>query len=146
MGDLELWDTKTLSKDSISGHPDVWPLGPNEFVLAQTHEKITVPRGLIARVEGRSSYARFGLSMHQTAPWIQPGGNNTAIILEIMNHGSLTIELTPLLDRPCQLTFFHLSQEVPAQMAYGSRPTDRFQGQTHPFKPPRPKAKRARRT
>ncbi|MBI4083475.1 MAG: dCTP deaminase [Candidatus Lambdaproteobacteria bacterium] len=145
LGDLGLWETKTLDEKPVSGQRNQWVLGPKEFVLAQTYEKITVPRWLIARVEGRSSYARVGLSMHQTAPWIQPGWDRTAIILEIMNHGSFNIALTPLLDRPCQLTFFQLSQEVPAEVAYGSKPTDLYQHQTHPFKPPRTKPKRSSR-
>ena len=44
-------------------------LEPNEFILALTYEHVWIPRNLIAMVEGRSSYARVGLSMHQTAPW-----------------------------------------------------------------------------
>src|SRR5262249_43144926 len=46
---------------------------PGQFVLALTYESIKIPKHLIALVEGRSTYARLGLSMHQTAPWIQPG-------------------------------------------------------------------------
>jgi hypothetical protein len=49
-----------------------------------------------------------------------------------MNHGPLRIELTPLIDRPCQLTFFELKTELPPEIAYGSRPTDRYQDQRHP--------------
>ena len=45
------------------------------------------------------------------------------------NSDPLDIELTPLLDMPCQVTFFQLTSEVPEQHAYGSRQTDVFQGQ-----------------
>jgi dCTP deaminase len=83
-------------------------------------------------VEGRSTYARAGLSMHQTAPWIQPGWNGP-IVLEIMNNGPLTIELTPVTDRPCQLSFLRLSTPLPEGLGYGSRPGDRYQGQQHPL-------------
>ena len=78
---------------------------PGDFVLARTLESITVSRSMIARVEGRSTYARVGLSMHQTAPWIQPGWSG-CIILELKNNGPLTIKLTPVRDRLCQITFF----------------------------------------
>lgn len=88
---------------------------------------------MIALIEGRSTYARVGLSMHQTAPWIQPGWDGQ-IILEIMNNGPLQIELTPLKDRPCQLTFFTLSSPVSEDMAYGARETDVYQRQTHSLK------------
>ena len=51
-----------------------------------------------------------------------------------MNYGPLTIGLTPLLGRPCQLTFFQLTREVPESLAYGVRNGDGYQGQTHPRK------------
>ena len=88
---------------------------------------------MIARVEGRSTYARVGLSMHQTAPWIQPGWSGP-IILELMNNGPLTIKLTPTKDRPCQLTFIRLTSEVPEEHAYGAKAGDTYQDQEHPLK------------
>ncbi|MGB6534814.1 MAG: hypothetical protein WBF58_02510, partial [Xanthobacteraceae bacterium] len=57
-------------KDNF-GKRRTYILEPNEFILALTHEHVWMPRNLIAMVEGRSTYARVGLSMHQTAPWIQ---------------------------------------------------------------------------
>jgi dCTP deaminase len=124
LGDLNLWQTE--EKDSFD-------LMPGELVLALTHESITVPKNLIALVEGRSTYARVGLSMHQTAPWIQPGWSG-AIVLEIANHGQIPIKLTHLVDRPCQVTFFELKSPVPTALAYGSRATDRYKDQKHPLK------------
>jgi dCTP deaminase len=106
---------------------------PGDLVLALTYESVTVPNNLIARVEGPSTYARVGLSMHHTAPWIQPGWEGQ-IVLEISNHGSIPIELTALRDRPCQLSFLELKSAVPATIAYGSRATDRYQHQKHPLK------------
>jgi len=67
--------------------------------------------------------------MHQTAPWIQPGWNGH-ITLETRNSGQFKIELTPLDDMPCQLTFFQLTAELDETMAYGSRLLDVFQMQT----------------
>jgi dCTP deaminase len=133
VGDAGLWKTKELRERDEMGKLEAYPVEPREFVLGLTHESVRIPRGLIARVEGRSTYARMGLSMHQTAPWIQPGWTGR-IVLEIMNNGPLTIELTPLLDRPCQLTFFRLTRELPENLAYGGRNGDRYQGQTHPLK------------
>jgi dCTP deaminase len=130
VGSLGLWDEKILRESDELGNRESYELFPGQFVLALTHEAITVPRHLIARVEGRSTYARMGLSMHQTAPWVQPGFNGP-LVLEIANLGSFTIKLTPLVDRPCQLTFFRLVTAVPEDLAYGSRPTDLYQGQSH---------------
>jgi dCTP deaminase len=125
LGDLNLW--KTEERDS-------YDLLPGKLVLALTHEAVTVPNNLIARVEGRSTYARVGLSMHHTAPWIQPSWKESPIVLEISNHGGIPIKLTPLVDRPCQLTFFELKSMLSAQQAYGSRKGDKYQGQRHPLR------------
>jgi dCTP deaminase len=124
LGNLNLWITEEL---------DHFELVPGELVLALTHESITVPKNLIGLVEGRSTYARVGLSMHQTAPWIQPGWSGP-IVLEIANHGQIPIKLTPLADRPCQLTFLQLKSPVPASLAYGSKKTDSYKDQKHPLK------------
>jgi dCTP deaminase len=123
-----LWIEKTLKVKDDFGQAETVRLGPNDFILALTHERVWIPNHLIALVEGRSTYARVGLSMHQTAPWIQPGWNGQ-ITLEIRNSGPLQIELTPLEDMPCQLTFFQLTSELASTKAYGSRATDVFQNQ-----------------
>lgn len=132
VGALGLWNTKTLKLKDELGQRESHKLRPGEFVLALTHESVRIPKNMIALVEGRSTYARMGLSMHQTAPWIQPGWSGP-IVLEISNHGKFTIELTPLIDRPCQLTFFELKSTLPDNLAYGSRPTDAYKDQSHPL-------------
>jgi dCTP deaminase len=132
MTQTKLWNTVEIDPSASFGKPNFLILEPGEFILGITHEAVKVPNNLIARVEGRSTYARMGLSMHQTAPWIQPGWKGP-IILEIMNNGPLRIALTPLVDRPCQLTFFELKTPVDDNIAYGSRATDTYQNQSHPL-------------
>lgn len=132
VGQLGLWATKELREVDELGARESYELPPGQFVLALTHESIRIPKHLIGLVEGRSTYARMGLSMHQTAPWIQPGWSGP-IVLEIANHGTFTIKLTPLVDRPCQLTFFELKTALPPDLGYGSRPSDRYQDQQHPL-------------
>jgi hypothetical protein len=46
----------------------------------------------VSVADGLGSFGRSGL-------WSGP------IVLEMMDHGPLKLELTPLLDRPCQVTF-----------------------------------------
>lgn len=99
LGDLGrsgFWKTITLREQNEVGQRETFTLKPTELVLGMTYERITIPAHLIGLVEGRTTYARVGLSMHQTAPWIQPGWDGP-IVLEIMNNGPLEIELTPLL-------------------------------------------------
>ncbi len=132
LGRSGFFTTKELKSKDEFGDPESFVLHPRNFILAMTFESIRVPKNMIALIEGRSTYARVGLSMHQTAPWIQPGWSGP-IILEMMNNGPLDIKLTPLIDRPCQLTFFELKTELPSEMAYGSRESDAYQDQKHPL-------------
>lgn len=85
-----------------------YKLRPNEFILAQTLEKVTLPlepKGdspvLAARVEGKSSFARCGLLVHFTAPTIHAGFSGT-ITLEIICLGGYSVHLTPGMEI-CQL-------------------------------------------
>ena len=127
-----IWATKELKRKDALGDMEHFVLEPKGFILAMTYESIRVPKNMIALVEGRSTYARVGLSMHQTAPWVQPGWSGP-IILEMINHGPFRIELTPLIDKPCQITFFELKTELPEDLVYGARTTDRYRDQTHPL-------------
>jgi dCTP deaminase len=132
VGELGLWANRKLKERDDFGKVERYILEPKEFVLAFTYESISIPNDLIGLVEGRSTYARVGLSMHQTAPWIQPGWKGP-IVLEMMNHGPLRIELTPMVDRPCQLTFIKLSKPLPQDLLYGTKPGDAYQEQDHPL-------------
>jgi dCTP deaminase len=80
-------------------------LKPKSFVLAWTAEKVSIPTKsrLAARVEGKSSLARLGVSIHVTAPVIHSGfiGN---IQLEIFNFGPHEIVLNKGM-WICQLVF-----------------------------------------
>lgn len=57
---------------------------PNEFVLATTKEWVEIPTNLCARVEGRSSIGRLGVTVHITAGFIDAGFKGN-ITLEIKN-------------------------------------------------------------
>jgi deoxycytidine triphosphate deaminase len=79
----ELWDN----------HPtEEWELKPGQFVLTRTLESVHLPNDLMGLVEGRSSYARFGVGIHITAPKIDPGYNNR-ITLELTNHSKAAYKI-----------------------------------------------------
>jgi len=127
--DTALWNEEIIDGEDGSGKKRVVTLAPQEFILGQTLEHIWIPRNLIGMVEGRSSYARAGISVHQTAPWLMPGWDGQ-ITLEIRNSGRFKLELTPVEEMPCQITFLRMSSIVPKDVAYGSSSTDSFQHQT----------------
>jgi dCTP deaminase len=69
-------------------------LRPGEFALAWTVETITLPNFLCARVEGRSTMARLGLSVHQTAPTVHATFTGR-LQLELRNAGTYELLLYP---------------------------------------------------
>ncbi|CAG8539422.1 9319_t:CDS:10 [Acaulospora morrowiae] len=78
-------------------------LGPGQMCLGITRERVKLPTDLCALVEGRSRFARLGLSVHITASFIHPGVNNRTV-LEIFNASSLTLALFPG-TKVCQMIF-----------------------------------------
>ena len=85
-------------------------LAPGSLLLAETLENFRLPEDLAARVEGRSTYARLGLTVHQTAPSVKPGWSGR-LTLEIGNIGPFTCRLYPGM-RLCQLIIERLSRPV----------------------------------
>ena len=128
-----------LSDRSLYDRADIWEtreedffvLRPGQFVLAQTLERVKMPHDLVGFVEGRSSWARAGVSIHLTAPKIDPGFN-AQITLEMSNVGPKAVELRAGVDRPCQLILMQLSTPLGEHEVYGTTADHIFQGQTSP--------------
>ena len=109
------------------GEPFV--LHPGQFALGSTHEQVTLPDDVAARLEGKSSLGRLGLLTHSTAGFVDPGFSGH-VTLELSNVATLPILLWPGM-KVGQLCFFRLSSaaEHPyGSSAYGSR----YQGQRGP--------------
>lgn len=102
---------------------------PNEFTLATTFEKVSLPGDIVARVEGRSSMGRLGVTMHVTAGFIDPGFEGN-ITLEISNIGKMPVALYPG-QRVCQIVFETMTS--PSQRPYGHpERNSKYMGQTKP--------------
>lgn len=76
---------------------------PGEMILGITAEKITLADNISGRLEGRSRFARFGLAVHVTAGFMQPGISNQQV-LEIVNMGHTPLALYPG-TKICQFVF-----------------------------------------
>jgi len=72
-----------------------YQLEHGEFLLGHTFEKVSVGRSLGFFIEGRSTLARVGLTIVQTAMLVYPGHRNRTITLELANHGPNPILLYP---------------------------------------------------
>lgn len=78
-------------------------INPGEMILGITKEKITLAKNIAGRLEGRSRFARFGLAVHVTAGFMQPGISNQQV-LEIVNLGHTPLALYPG-TKVCQFIF-----------------------------------------
>jgi dCTP deaminase len=70
-----------------------YALKPGGFVLGHTFQSVTVGQNLGFLIEGRSTLARVGLTIVQTAMLVNPGHIGRPITLELANHGPNTILL-----------------------------------------------------
>lgn len=77
--------TKAVTANSII-------IKPNETILGITKEKITLAPNICGWLEGRSRFARFGLLVHISASFMQPGLSNQQV-LEISNMGQIPLLL-----------------------------------------------------
>lgn len=98
---------------------------PGEFVLASTLETVHVPDDMVARIEGRSSYARLGLIPHAAAGFIDAGFEGQ-VTLEMQNLGNVPITVYPE-DRICQVAFETMTSE--AETPYGDKTDSKYMGQ-----------------
>jgi deoxycytidine triphosphate deaminase len=88
---------------------------PGETIMARIYERFKMPRAYAGKVEGRSSFARMGLSVHCTGDFINPGWEGY-MPLQLTNHGPYPIRLAPFFPI-CQLMLVRLSGEP--ERAYG---------------------------
>jgi len=122
-------DQSDLTRLVAVGPDQPFVLHPGEFVLGATHEVVTLPDDIAARLEGKSSLGRLGLLTHSTAGFIDPGFTGH-VTLELSNTATMPILLHPGM-KIGQLCFFQLSS--PAEAPYGSGAHgSRYQGQRGP--------------
>ncbi len=107
---------------------DPFIMQAGDFALASTVESLQLPDDLVARLEGRSSIARLGITVHSTAAVFEPGWNGTAT-MELSNLGRMAVALYPGM-RICSFTFEQLSS--PAETPYGKKAGNKYAGQSKP--------------
>ena len=91
---------------SDSAKPDEYILHPGEFVLGQSLEYIVLPNCIAGQLDGRSSYGRFGVTIHNTACTVDQGFRGH-LAFEMSNSGKLPVRLLPT-QRVARLSF-HLT-------------------------------------
>ena len=92
-----------------------YQLEPGEFILGHTYQKVSVGAKIGFFIEGRSTLARVGLTIVQTAMLVYPGHRNRTVTLELANHGPNPILLYPKM-KIARVALFHL--KTPSSEVY----------------------------
>jgi dCTP deaminase len=110
---VAFWPTRMLFTAPVG---EVVELGPGQSMLATTAEALKIPRDVVARVEGKSTWGRRFLMVHSTAGFVDPGFEGQ-ITLELHNLGRTTLAL--VVGAPiAQVSFDWL--DGPAERPYGA--------------------------
>ena len=107
---------------------EVFIMQPGDFALASTIESLELPDDLLGRLEGRSSIARLGITVHSTAAVFEPGWIGTAT-MELSNLGRMPVALYPGM-RICAFSFEQVSS--PVLTPYRAKRTAKYAGQQTP--------------
>ncbi len=110
------------------GEDEPFIMQPGDFALASTIESLELPDDLLGRLEGRSSIARLGITVHSTAAVFEPGWIGTAT-MELSNLGRMAVALYPGM-RICAFSFETLSS--PVQTPYRQKRGNKYAGQVTP--------------
>lgn len=111
-----------------TGQPFI--LTENEFVIASTKERLTLPTDIIGQLNGKSSLARIGVVVHSTAARFDPGWDG-APVLEfgtfLKGKKIVIYEGSPI----CAFSFEKMSSHT--KRSYMERPTSRYGGSAQPI-------------
>jgi len=85
---LNTIDTLHTSKEEMEGMMQTIVLKPgqpfilteNDFVIATTKERLTIPDDIIGHLHGKSSLARLGIVVHSTAARFDPGWDGHPVL------------------------------------------------------------------
>ena len=85
---LNTIDTKYTTKAEIDSMMQLVELKPgqpfilteNEFVIATTRERLTLPDDIVGHLHGKSSLARLGVVIHSTAARFDPGWDGCPVL------------------------------------------------------------------
>ena len=83
---IDLGGSEDMHYEKVSLNENGYLLKPEEFVLGTTYEKFQVPRDIICHIDGRSTLARLGLSIHCTSQVVDGNFDEPkTVVLEIKN-------------------------------------------------------------
>lgn len=121
---IDPFDKETLHSHVNECRSTYFDIKPNQFVLAETLEKVTLPDNVVSSIEGKSSIARLGLELHQTGGWIDAGFSGT-ITLEMCNSNSRPVRVYA--GMPIGQLVFYVTKRCACP--YDEKPDAKYQNQ-----------------
>lgn len=98
-----------------------YTMKPGEAILAITKEKITLSPHIAGWLEGRSRFARIGLMVHISSPFMQPGINSQQV-LEMANLSPTPLTIFPN-TKICQFIFEYCEGTATYKGKFGDQTT-----------------------
>ena len=108
-------DYRTLTEKIVVPPGEHILIMPGETVLGITRERLRLGPGLCGWLEGRSRFARLGLMVHISAPFMGPGIDSQQV-LEMSNFGPAPLAVHPG-TAVCQFVF----QQLQGSESYAGR-------------------------
>jgi dCTP deaminase len=109
---VDLSGTDGIDYEKIVISDDGYILKPNQFILGTSYERFQVPRDIVCYIEGRSTIARLGLSIHCTSGIIDGNFDDPrTVVFEMKNIGPTNLIIKPKLAL-AMLTFSKLSATI----------------------------------
>ncbi len=128
---IDPFDAKSIQSSVKELTADNIVIKPQEFILAATYEKFSLPCDIVGQLTGKSSLARLGLMVHVTAGFIDAGFSHppAQITLEIVNVGNRPVRLHALMPIG-QMVFTKTSQ---CALPYHQKNNAKYNGQVAAF-------------
>lgn len=104
-------------------------LTENDFVIATTKERLTLPDNIIGHLHGKSSLARLGIVVHSTAARFDPGWDGCPVLefgTFLRGKKIVIYEGSPI----CAFSFEKLAH--PVERSYKQSPNNRYGGSDLP--------------
>jgi len=88
-------------------HKEKIIINPNQIIFGQIYELLRLPPDCSGMIEGRSRFARLGISVHSTGGFINPEFEG-AMPLQLINNNNIPIVIYPFM-QVCQLILVKLT-------------------------------------
>lgn len=133
----ETIDTMHTSKDEMESMMENVKLNPgqpfiltdDQFVIASTRERLTLPNNIIGHLHGKSSLARLGIVVHSTAARFDPGWDGCPVLefgTFLRGKKIVLYEGAPI----CAFSFEKMA--APVDRSYKNSPNNRYGGSIRP--------------